>query len=70
MPMTIHEVLRHVVEHTHFGSEDNRKEALEAVDKEYGKSQDTVNRDLAGERNRSPDQAKDSGNRVSFDQEK
>lgn len=40
MAVSIEEVLRYLVEHVHFGSEDNRKEALEAIDKEYGKPED------------------------------
>jgi hypothetical protein len=34
---TIHDVIRHLVEHSHFGSDENRKEALDAVDAEYKK---------------------------------
>lgn len=36
MSSTIHDVLRHLVEHAHFGSDENRQEALDAVDAEYG----------------------------------
>jgi hypothetical protein len=42
--MAIDEVLRYLVEHVHFGSEANREEALEAVEKEFGKVKDEFDR--------------------------
>jgi hypothetical protein len=35
MSVEISDVLKHIVEVVHFGSEEMRKEALEAIEKEY-----------------------------------